>query len=153
MFLAKNGTTTSGHFANAHDLAGYDPNLTNSRNVVAWAGTQNLFGAQAGFGPISSIFPWRSTRNFTVEANAHRYRFFYAEQHVDWQEEGRCFLNFEEAGFERAGPESGQVARDEVLVAVAQAVDMSRAEMPEETGCSRKSRRANQDVSSSCVVE
>ena len=36
---------TSGHFADTHGLTGYEPNLTNSRLLVAWAGTENCYGA------------------------------------------------------------------------------------------------------------
>ena len=80
---------TSGSFADAHGLTCYEPNLTNSQFVAAWADTQNSHGAQAVYGPISSIVPKRSTRNFTEAANAHNHRTTSAEQHVCWQEQGR----------------------------------------------------------------
>ena len=73
---------TSGLFAET----GYEPKLTNSQNVVAWSETQNHCGPQAGYGPISSITPWRSTRNFTEEAIAHNNRQNLAEQHACWPE-------------------------------------------------------------------
>ena len=73
---------TSGHFAHTHCLTGYEANLTNSQNVVAWLDTENQYGAQAGNGPISPIPPLRSTRNFTEEANAYNLRSILAEQHV-----------------------------------------------------------------------
>ena len=50
------------------------------------------------------------------------------EQHVHWQELGRPALNFQQAGFERA-QECEQAARGEVHVPVAQATEMSGAEM------------------------
>ena len=71
--------------------------------------------AQAGGGPISSIPPWRRTRNFTKE-------------HVHWPEQGRNAVNFQQAGFERAAQEHEQAACDEVHVTVAQATEMFRAE-------------------------
>ena len=54
--------------------------------MVAWAKSQHLYGAQAGYGPISPILPWRSTRNITTE-DAYNYQNIFAEQHVYWQEE------------------------------------------------------------------
>ena len=30
----------------------YEPNLTNCQSMVAWAESQNPYGAQAGYGPI-----------------------------------------------------------------------------------------------------
>ena len=103
--------------------------------------------------PISSIPPWSSARNFTTEANAHNHRNISAEQNVSWQEQGRHTLNFQQAGFERADQEYEQAARGEVRDAVAQATEMSRVEMRETIGCSRKSSRVNLDVSSSFIVE
>ena len=47
------------------------------------------------------------------------------------QEQGRHALNFQQAGFERAAQEYEQAARAEVHVAVAQATEMSGAEMRE----------------------
>ena len=116
--------TTSGRFADTHGLAGSHPNLTNSQSVVAWAESQNPDGAQAACGPTSSIPPWRSTRNFTEEANAHDVGNVSAEQHVHWQEQGRKALNFQQAGFETAAQQHEQAARDEVHVAVAQATEI-----------------------------
>ena len=52
-------------------LASYEPNLTNSQSVEAWAESRNPHGAQVGYGPISSNPSWRSARDFTEEANAH----------------------------------------------------------------------------------
>ena len=52
-----------------------------------------------------------------------------AELHVCWQEQFRHALNFQEAGFDRAAQEEEQTARDEVHVAVAQATEISWAEM------------------------
>ena len=57
------------------------------------------------------------------------FRNILAEQHVYWLEQGRNALNFQQADFERAAQEYEQAARDEVHVAVAQATEMSRAEM------------------------
>ena len=82
--------------------------------------------AQAGYGGISSVPPWRSTRHCTEEANAHNYRNTLAEQHVCWQEQGRNPLNFQHAGFERATQEFEQAARDELHVAVAQDTELFR---------------------------
>ena len=96
--------------------------------------SKNSHGAQATYGPISSIPPWRSTRNITEEANAHNHRNILAEQHVYWQEQGRKALNFPQAGFERATHELVQAARDEVHASAAQATEMSRAEMWERMG-------------------
>ena len=76
------GTTTSGHFADSHCLAGYEPNLTNSQSMVAWAESQDLHGAQAASGPISSILSWIKTHNFTEEANAHNFPNMLAAQLV-----------------------------------------------------------------------
>ena len=74
LFPCSSRMTTSGHFADTHGLTGYEPNLTNSQFMVAWAETQNLCGMQPGYGQILSITSRRSTRNFTEEANAHKYR-------------------------------------------------------------------------------
>ena len=52
-----------------------------------------------------------------------------AEQHVYWREQGRQALKFQKDGFERAAQEYEQVTRDEVTVAVAQATEMSGAEL------------------------
>ena len=81
--------------------------------------------AQASYGPISSIPLGRSTHNFTVEANADKYRNTLAAQLVYWQEQGKNALNFQQAGFETAAQEYEQVARDEVHVASAKAAVMS----------------------------
>ena len=105
--------------------------MTNSQFVVAWADTQTSSGSQTGCGPISSLPPWRSARNVTEETNAHHHWNVMAEQHVHWQEQGRQAWNFQQAGFERAAQGYVQAARDEVHVAVAQATEMSRAEMRE----------------------
>ena len=81
--MPQSRVTTSGHFADTQSLTGDEPNLTNSQFVVAWADTKkNTHGMQSGSGPISSIPPWRSTRNFTEEANVHNYRNMLSEQHV-----------------------------------------------------------------------
>ena len=60
--LCKIKRTTSGHIADTHGLRSYEPNLTNNQLVAAWVDVQNSDGAQAGYGPISSVPPWRSTR-------------------------------------------------------------------------------------------
>ena len=86
---------------------------------------------QPGYASFSSIPPWRSTLNFTEAANAHNYRNILAEQHLYWQEQGRQALNFQQAGFETAAQGNEQAARDEVHAAMAQATEMSRAEMQE----------------------
>ena len=99
--------------------------------MVAWADTRNIYATQAGFGPISPLPLWRSTRNFTQEVNAHNFRNISAEQHVYWQEQGRQAWNFKHASFKSAVQESEQAARDEVHDAVAQATDMSGAETRE----------------------
>ena len=57
-----------------------------------------------------------------------------AEQHVYWLEQGRHALNFKQAGIERAAQEHEQAARDKVHAALAQATEMSRAEMRERMG-------------------
>ena len=57
-----------------------------------------------------------------------------AEQHVYVQEHGRQASNFQQAGFERAAQEYEHAGRDEVHVAVAQVIEMSRAEMRTEKG-------------------
>ena len=85
--------TTSGLSADTHQI------------LVAWAETQNPYGAQAAYGPISSIPPWRSTQKFTEQANALNYR---------------NALDFQQAGFEGAAQEPEQAARDEAHVAVTQ---------------------------------
>ena len=54
---------------------------------------------------------------------------FWAEQHVQWREQDRNALNSQHSGFVRAAQEYGQARRDEVRVAVAQATEMSSAEM------------------------
>ena len=126
--------TTSGHFADTHGLTGYERNLTNRQFVVAWADTQNSYGSHAGYGQISRILPWRSTRNLTEEANVRISRNILAEQHVCWQEQGRQSLNFQQAGFESAAQEYEQAARYEVHVVVALTTEMSRAEMRERMG-------------------
>ena len=76
-----------------------------------------------------------------------------AEQHVHWQEQGRHTLNFQHTGFEGAPQEYEQASRVEVHVAVAPATAMSCAEIWQIMGCSRKTSRANLDVSSSYVIE
>ena len=68
--------------------------------------------------PISSIPPWKSTRNFTEEANAQNY-LVLAEQHVYRRDQGRNTLNFHQQALKE------QAARGDVHVAVAQATDMS----------------------------
>ena len=73
----------------------------------------------------------RSTRNFKEEANADNYRKILAEQSVYRRGQGRNALNFPQAGFERAAQEDEQAAHDMVHAAVAQATEMSRAEMQE----------------------
>ena len=102
--------------------------------MVASAESQNLHGAQAACGQTSSIIPpWRSTHNFTEEANAHNHRNLLAVRRVFGLVQGRNALNFQQAGFERAAEEHEQAARDEVHVAVVQATLMFRAEMRERT--------------------
>ena len=101
-----------------------------AHSMVLWADTQHVHGAQSGYEPISSIPPWRSTQNFTEEANAHNHGNLLAEQHVDWREQGRNASNFHQAGFEKnAAQESERAARDEVHVAVALATEMFRAKV------------------------
>ena len=56
------------------------------------------------------------------------------KQLVYWQEQDRNTFNFQQEGFERAAQEHEEAARDEVLVTVAQATDMSRSEMRERMG-------------------
>ena len=129
--MQKSGMTTSGHFADPQGVTSDERDLTNSESIVKWADTQNSHGAKAGCGPISPIPPGMSTRNFIEEANAHNCRNLLTEQHVHWQEQGRNALNFQQASFERAAQEYGQAVRDEVHVAVAQATEISRAEMRE----------------------
>ena len=133
----------SGHFADTQCLTCCEPNLTGNRPVVAWADTQNSYGMQPGYGPISPIPPWRKTRNFTEEAHAHNYRNLLAEQHVYWQEQGRHALNFQQANFERAAQECEQTDRHEVHVAVAQATEMSRAAMRERMGVLENEAKQN----------
>ena len=41
----------------SYGLTGYEPNLTDSQHMVAWAENENRFGAQADCGPISFIPP------------------------------------------------------------------------------------------------
>ena len=124
--------TTSGHFADTHRLTLHELNLTDSQIVVARSDTEKLlWNAQAAHGPVSPIPPWRSTRHFTEEADAHHCPNFLAEQHIYWQEQGRHALNFQQASFERAAQEYEQAARDEVHVALAQDTEMSGAEMRE----------------------
>ena len=48
-----------------------------------------------------------------------------------WQEQSRHALNFQQAGFERAAQEPEHAARDEVHAELAQATEMSTAEMQE----------------------
>ena len=67
--------------------------------------------------------------NFAEEANAHNYRNLSAEQHVHWRNQGRNALNFQQAGFERAAQEYEPAGRDEIHVAAAQSMEMSRAEI------------------------
>ena len=50
-------------------------------------------------------------------------------QHVYWQDQGRHALNFKQAGVETAAQEHEQAARAEVHVAVAEATEMSKADM------------------------
>ena len=102
--------------------------------MVARAETQNSFAAHSGYGPISSIPPCRSTRNFTEEANAHNCWNILAEQHVDWQQRSRNTWSFQKASFERAIQECGQPTRDEIHVAIARSTEMSRAEMRKRMG-------------------
>ena len=128
-FPCKSRVTTSGHFADTFGLTGYDPNSTNSQNLVAWSETQNFYGAQAAYGSTFIIFAWTTTCNCTEEANAHDYRSILTEQHVYWQEQSRNALSSQQAGSERAAQACERAARVEVHVAVAQATDMSRAEM------------------------
>ena len=73
----------------------------------------------------SSNPPWRSTRNFKEEANAHSSWNQLAEQDTG----GRDALNFHQAGSDTAAQEYEQAARDEVLVAVAHSTERSRAKM------------------------
>ena len=123
--------TTSGHFAVTHGLTGYEPKLTNSRKMVAWAESQNPHGAQAACGPISSVPPWR---NFTEEANGHKYLNILAEQHIYWREQGRNVLNFQQAASKEQLKSMSRPTRDEVHVAVERATDMLRAEMQARMG-------------------
>ena len=86
LFPCSSRMTTSGHFADTHGLTGYEPNLTNSQFIVAWADTQNLLWNAARLWTDSiNHTSRRSTRNFTEEANAHKYRDVLAEQHVYWR--------------------------------------------------------------------
>ena len=82
--------TTSGPFADTHDLIFDEPKLTNNQHLVMWTENPHLAGAQAG------------SRNLLA---------------------GRLTLNFFK-----------QQARGEVLVAVAQAMEMSRVEMRDVMG-------------------
>ena len=111
--------TTSSLFAHTHGLTGYEPNLTNSENTVAWAESRNLCGAQVGWGSISSIPHWGSTRNFTEEANAHNCRNLLAAETLG------TFNNQASTGQLK----NMRAARDEVHVTVSQATEMSVAAM------------------------
>ena len=57
-----------------------------------------------------------------------------AEQHVYRLEQGSNALNFQEAGFGRAAQEYERAALDEVHVAVAQATEICRGEVPARMG-------------------
>ena len=69
-------------------FAGYEPNLTNSQSMVAWAQSQKPNCAQAGCGPILS-------------GNAHNY--------LKILEQSRIALNLPHAGFKRAKNMSKQL--------------------------------------------
>ena len=57
-----------------------------------------------------------------------------AQPHVYWWLQGRNALNFQPESFERAAQEYEQAILDEVHVAVAEATEMSEAEMLARTG-------------------
>ena len=101
---------------------------------LPWRSTRNFTEEANAHNRRSSIPPWRSTRNFKEEANAHNRRNIVAEQHVYWQEQGRNALKFQQSVFERATQEFGQAARDEVHASAAQATEMYRAEMWDRMG-------------------
>ena len=144
--------TTSGHFADTHGLTRYERNLTNRQNMVAWTESQSPHGAEHCLDRFHQSPPCRSARDFTGEASAHNFRKILAEQHVYWQEQARNALDFQQAGFGIAAQEYEQAAHDEVHVTVAQATDVSRAEMRQRMGALWKSSRATLYSSSSCVV-
>ena len=94
--------TTSGHFANTHGLTSYEPNMTNCQSMVTWAETRT---------PLWSA-NWASQRKRThdfLEDIGGSNMFIVKEQ-------GRHPLNFQQAGFVRAGQEYEQSVRDEVQV-------------------------------------
>ena len=61
----------------------------------------HLSRAQVGYGPVHIEPPWRSAKNVTLEANAHKNRNRLAVRRVYWREQGRNDLTFQQAGFER----------------------------------------------------
>ena len=63
--------TTSGHSADTHGLPGCDPNLTNKKYMAAWAETQNPYGPQAAYGPISSLHS--GMHKTSEKTSAHNY--------------------------------------------------------------------------------
>ena len=105
---------TSGPFADTHGLTGYEPNLTNIQNLVAWTENQKkkkkLTGRKLVMDRFHQTFRGEAhktsqrTRTLTTEPFVN----LLAEQHAYWREEGA-----------RAAQEYEQAARDEVHVAVA----------------------------------
>ena len=91
LFSCISGMTGSGHFSDTFGFTFFEPTVTYSQNVVPWAETQKHCGVHAAYGPISSIPPWRTTRNFTNT----NIGMVSAEQHVYEQEQGRHTLNFQ----------------------------------------------------------
>ena len=109
--------------------------MPNSQFMVTRADTQNSYGSRTGYGPISSISSLEKCTKLHRGSNrSQSSAFFWAEQHVYWQEQGRYALNFQQTIFERVAREYEQAARHEVHGTVAQATEMSRAEMRERMG-------------------
>ena len=66
----------------AHRLAGHEPSLSHSRICGRVAGCSALFWSVSWLWTDFIILPWRSTRNFTEEANAYNFWNLLVEQHV-----------------------------------------------------------------------
>ena len=123
--------STSGRFADTHGFAGSEPHLTNNQRWVAWTEYQRSY-AQVGDEPISSDPLWRYTKLHSRSTRS-QFKESVGLQRVYWREQDRNASKFQQAGFHRAAQEYDQAAGDEVLVAVAQAIEMS-AEMRERMG-------------------
>ena len=114
--------TSSGNFADTHGITGYEPKLTNSPFVVAWADTPNSYG-------------WPDFVNSSLEEYTKRHSGRKRSQLSEYIGRATYLLaGARQAGFAGAAQEFEQAARHEAQVAVAQAAEMSGAGRRERKG-------------------